>query len=126
MTFNPRSEESKRLFERIERMLMKGMEIKDIAQKLGVSHGSVAYRVNKLIHTGRIPYSTERKHKTSVNLSVLRYRYGTRAGSMSNMLRLLTLDELHWLITTTPKDATLAEAIAALIKDAYAEDNDDD
>ena len=45
-------------------------------------------------------------------------------GRLMDTLDALTREEVFWLITTLPKGLTMAEHIASILRDAYAEENE--
>lgn len=56
--------------------------------------------------------------------NMFRYTYNVRTGSIKDVMSLLNRDELQWLGKQTSPHSTVAELIAAIVKDAYAEENE--
>ena len=117
------------LDQQIEELAAQGMSMKQIAAFTFQPFMVIKGRINRLRRAGSIPSARASKNKMasgSHTLTDMRIKYGIRTGSMADVAVMLTKDEIDWVQNNVPKGATLADFIALLIRDAAAEENEDD
>lgn len=117
------------LDQQIEELAGQGMSMRQIAAFTFQPFMVIKGRINRLRRAGRIPSARVSKNKMSSGshtLTDMRTKYGIRTGTMADVAAMLTKDEIDWVQDNVPKGATLADFIALLIRDAAAEENEDD
>jgi len=93
-------------------MYNSGMRPKDIAVKMGALRSTVNRYLYDARKSGRLEPAkvTQRRHK--------------RIGLMRDVTTALPPDVMEWLYNQTPNGAWVAHTIAAIITDAYHEENE--
>lgn len=117
------------LDQQIEELAGQGMSMRQIAAFTFQPFMVIKGRINRLRRAGRIPSARVSKNKMSSGshtLTDMRIKYGIRTGTMADVAAMLTKEEIIWVQDNVPKGATLADFIALLIRDAAAEENEDD
>lgn len=117
------------LDQQIEELAGQGMSMRQIAAFTFQPFMVIKGRINRLRRAGRIPSARVSKNKMSSGshtLTDMRIKYGIRTGTMADVAAMLTKEEIDWVQDNVPKGATLADFIALLIRDAAAEENEDD
>lgn len=87
-----------------------GHRASSIAQVLGVRPSTVSRYLRDARVQGRLPPLPPKKTRPRVK------------GTMRDILDVIQPDVMVWLYGQTPKGATVAETIAAIITDAYCEE----
>ena len=128
LPFICRSEESKNTYLQILKNALEGKTAKQIAEAVDIPKRTVAQRLNKLMHAGMLPYARIRKFNANPSARVviadLRKIHRTQAGTLSQIIDALSVEQAQWLFEQTPKGSTLAESIAAIVIDAYNDEKD--
>ena len=121
-------EASRLLDNRIADLYDSGAKCADIARKLGVSRHTVERRISKMRKTGQVkPLDMFRAGPNPrARIARLSSHFGRSLGHMSQAMAGLTDAQLAWLYTSTPEGMTVAQNVAAMIRDAYHEENGDD
>lgn len=117
------------LDQQIEELAGQGMSMRQIAAFTFQPFMVIKGRINRLRRAGSIPPARVSKNKMSNGshtLTDMRIKYGIRTGTMADVAAMLTKEEIIWVQDNVPRGATLADFIALLIRDAAAEENEDD
>lgn len=117
------------LDQQIEELAGQGMSMRQIAAFTFQPFMVIKGRLNRLRRAGSIPSARVSKNKMSSGshtLTDMRIKYGIRTGTMADVAAMLTKEEIIWVQDNVPRGATLADFIALLIRDAAAEENEDD
>lgn len=125
-SLNCEDEPSRKLYEQVRDLAMQGMGAKSIAEVIGISPKAVGWRINRLVVTGVIPRLKQRKEIARQREAELQAKLMTadRTDSLSSLVDLLTPSEMGWMFDNMPAGAKLVDFFAMLIRDAYADEND--
>ena len=128
LPFKCRSEESKNIYLQILKNALEGKTAQQISEAVGIPTNTAAQRMYKLMRTGMLPYARTRKFNANPSARVviadLRKIHRTQAGTLSQIIDALSVEQAQWLFEQTPKGSTLAESIAAIVIDAYNDEKD--
>ena len=128
LPFKCRSEESKNIYLQILKNALEGKTAQQISEAVGIPTQTAAQRMYKLMRTGMLPYAKTRKFNANPSARVviadLRKIHRTQAGTLSQIIDALSVEQAQWLFEQTPKGSTLAESIAAIVIDAYNDEKD--
>lgn len=106
-------------------MRTSGMKNQEISEKLGVSPAVVGTVVYKARRNGLFPPSCGGSpFRAGLHLLRSSGRKYSAMGRLMDVLDALTREEVFWLVTTLPKGLTMAEHIASILRDAYAEEHE--
>ena len=102
-----------------------GLSNQEIAERLGTKVGLISTDVYNARKLGLLPPAPRGGPQRSA-LWVLKSsgRKYKELGKMMSILDALTREEAIWLIETLPKGVTLAEYLASMVKDIYAEEHE--
>jgi DNA-binding CsgD family transcriptional regulator len=101
-----------------------GIPQREIAAKLKLSIPAVGRTLNYLRRNGDLPRPREVEVADEVHIRRLLARDQIRLGTLRAVLSGLTQTQREWLARQIPPDAVMADAITAIIRDAYQEDMD--
>ena len=116
---------------RVKEMSLLGLTTREIGEKLGLHQSTIQKRVALLEHAGELPHLHARREIAA------RKRRENHAGKhamsktdkpwgrMSDLAERLSDKQLFWLGKQVPDGGTVAEVIAAIVVDAYFEENDE-
>ena len=104
----------------VAKMRRDGMTNPQITIATGKNRNWVSSRVKTARDMGLLPTKAEGSTREKITL-VLDQR-GCRRGSIQNTLGALDERELWWLLGQLPAGMLVAELLAAIVKDAYAEE----
>jgi len=102
-----------------------GMTTQQIADTVGLTRGAAGSRMSILIREGKLKRRSERTGSVDTatgRYHILRKRYNRQSGGMMDLLMRLSMEQAEWLHQTTPDDMSVAEWIAVLLRDVFAED----
>lgn len=106
-------------------MRTSGMKNQEISEKLGVSPAVVGTVVYKARRKGLFPPACGGSpFRAGLHLLRSSGRKYSAMGRLMDVLNALTHEEAFWLVTELPEQLTLAEYIASIVKDAYAEEHE--
>lgn len=112
-------------------LALQGLTVRQIAAHVGLHRVTVQRRVLELVKAGALPPVKARRDLAGSNKSprtkARRFadiRRGNVLGCMGDVLDGLTHDQISWLSDAVPEGVSLAEFCVALIRDAYAGEND--
>lgn len=104
---------------------LRGKTGAEMAAFAGASIGTIRYRLRKLMLAGRIPRAHERKmmrHSARRRWEKIRSEKKVNWGRMDDIVRKLTTEQVLWLVEQVPEGANVGQVIAALIVDAYSDE----
>ena len=105
-------------------MRTSGMKNQEISEKLGVSPAVVGTIVYNARRKGLFPPACGGSpFRAGLHLLRSSGRKYSAMGRLMDVLNALTHEEAFWLVTELPEQLTLAEYIASIVKDAYAEES---
>jgi hypothetical protein len=111
--------------EKILVMRTSGMKNQEISEELGVSPAVVGTVVYKARRNGIFPPSCGGSpFRAGLHLLRSSGRKYSAMGRLMDVLDALTREEVFWLVITLPKGLTMAEHIASILRDAYAEEHE--
>ena len=116
--------ESAALNLRITEMASQGMGSREIGDELGYHARMIAARVTRLRKAKDIPPVIDCREGRDMRTIIrnLCQKYGKNLGRMTQVMERLTEEQIIWMFRETPDGSTVAELVAALIRDAYDED----
>jgi hypothetical protein len=116
--------ESAELNMRITEMASQGMGSREIGDELGYHARMIAARVTRLRKAKDIPPAIDCRKGRDMRtiLRNLCQNYGKNLGRLTQVMERLTEEQIIWVFRETPEGSTVAELIAALIRDAYDEE----
>lgn len=100
--------------EALDAALISGERERDIVHRLRLPRTSIARRTRLLREAGKLDHRPKRQPRKLIDAMVNRMPLG----SIQDVLRLLTEDELEWLKAITPGGSSIAVAVASIVKDA--------
>jgi predicted Zn-dependent protease len=118
--------ESALLDDRIMELAVKGLPAREVAERLGESPSLVHKRMGRMRASGLLPplaVCRGTSRDTYDWRSYVRHRYGTKIGSMRDLLGTMSAEELDQLLRQIPKGASIADYVAAIVKDTLADEN---
>lgn len=104
----------------VERLTIKGLCSTDIAKELNLP----VHLVWADTHWNKANGKVQRSVKDMDNATFIRASK-VPIGTMAEMVALFSPDEVAWLIRGAPKGSSVADLVAAIVKDAYAEAHED-
>ena len=105
-------------------MRKSGIKNQEISEKLGVSPAVVGTIVYNARRKGLFPPACGGSpFRAGLHLLRSSGRKYSAMGRLMDVLNALTHEEAFWLVTELPEQLTLAEYIASIVKDAYAEES---
>jgi hypothetical protein len=106
-------------------MRKSGMKNQEISEKLGVSPAVVGTIVYNARRKGLFPPACGGSpFRAGLHLLRSSGRKYSAMGRLMDVLDALTREEVFWLVTTLPKGLTMAEHIASILRDSYAEEHE--
>jgi orotate phosphoribosyltransferase-like protein len=108
----------------VKGLALQGLTLAQISRELDIAFGSAQYFTRSLMLAGEVPAAMARKDGAAAltsmqHVELLRRREGLRAGTMSQLLRHLSMEHVNWLIRQVPKGGTVADVIRACVVDAF-------
>ena len=108
----------------VKGLALQGLTLAQISRELDIAFGSAQYFTRSLMLDGEEPAAMARKVGAAAltsmqHVELLRRREGLRAGTMSQLLRHLSMEHVNWLIRQVPKGGTVADVIRACVVDAF-------
>ena len=97
-----------------------GLSIREVAERVGMNPPAVASRMTTLMRDGKLKAHSERTGSRDTKAGryhILRRRYGRNTGSITTILAGITFEQAEWLYETTPDGMSVAEWVAALLRD---------
>ena len=105
-------------------MRKSGIKNQEISEKLGVSPAVVGTIVYNARRKGLFPPACGGSpFRAGLHLLRSSGQKYSAMGRLMDVLNALTHEEAFWLVTELPEQLTLAEYIASIVKDAYAEES---
>lgn len=121
-----RFQQSAEIYRAIYNLSLDCMSAPDIARQLGQDEHAVAGRIRRMRLAGVLPpfrQCWDDKHGVGTRIcAAMRERHGKKLGTLSSLAQLLTSDEIEWMYSEVPYGSTVAEFLASLVRDAYAEE----
>lgn len=115
---------SAELNERIRILALDGLSIRAIATELGRSRSMVSSRISVMRKKGRVPSAVICKEGKTKRSRLVAYsiKFGRRLGTMSAAMDCMSREQVQWLFRKTPEGMSVAQYVAAIVKDVYQED----
>lgn len=103
----------------VERLTIEGLCSTDIAKELSLP----VHLVWADAHWNKVNGKVQRSRKSMAGSDNATFIRASKVpiGTMAEMVALFSPDEVAWLIRGAPKGARVADLVAAIVKDAYAE-----
>lgn len=110
----------------VKALALEGRKARDIAKALGVTITSVKYYMHDMLANGEIPRIRERRgrHEGSKALARRLCEYHeVELGGMAMLVAALSDAQRTWLFEQVPRGGKVSELIAAIVVDAYNDEN---
>lgn len=122
-------EESAELNKRIYKRALKGETAQQIGDALGISKTTAQRRIGVMVNAGKLPYVVDRRrrsrdHKLRSLARRAKEDRGVYLGKMHDLLLNLTDEQVQWLYEQSPKNSSVVDLIAAIVRDAYEEEHE--
>jgi hypothetical protein len=117
-------EESEALNERIRALSLSGITSREVAEKLGMDHNKIKSRITRMRESGKLPplaWCRGTEVSTYDAVKVTNFAHGARLGSIRQLVNCLSKEHIKKLAKETPQGMTIAEYIAAIVKDELDE-----
>lgn len=121
--------DSEALNAQIRDLALDGLSMRAIGDELGHHPRMIAGRIGRMRKAGYLPSSAqcrERRITKRTKVAAASAKFDRRLGTMSTALDCMSPEQIKWLYTSTPKGMSVAQFVAAIVKDAYQEDVGDD
>ena len=105
------------LTKQVAEMRIAGSTRTTIATAFGVSVDIVGREITKARTAGLLPLKKPGTFENKIREDAK--RHGITRGSVQETLSLLTPEIREWLMSTTPRGSTIAAMVAAIVTDAY-------
>lgn len=110
---------------------LEGATSKELGERFGLKPESARSVIQRAIQRGLLPPLMDRRwgdqshrRKAGAFQTMLASRYQIKTGAIHDALQMLDTNEIKWLIDQTLPGSSLAETLALIVRDAYAEDMD--
>lgn len=116
---------SKARWNKVAEMLNAGKTRQEVKSELGISQRILTQDIYRARLAGAIPAFRASPTTPADKAHHLMKNGGKRVGSLMLVFDTLSEETARWLIQQVPEGGTLAETIAAIMTDAYFEENPD-